>query len=94
MTSRLAAFWARSSPQLRFSIICGWLAVVVLWTITPTSGALFHPLERAKAAGTALHGVDGEKSNDIVNSIVVPAYNEAPNMAPLWATPSINDGTA
>lgn len=81
--ARAKTWLERLSFRAKVSLASSFLAIIALWTITPSSGALFHPLERAQAAGTATSGIDNEQSNDILNSIVVPSYNEGPNLEPL-----------
>lgn len=55
----------------------GLFAVIFIWLITPTPGRLYRPSDHVNPI--TLENQDSE----IVNSIVIPSYNEGPNMAPL-----------
>lgn len=51
--------------------------IVLIWLITPTPRTLYRPKDHVPPKG------DVPETSDIVNTIVIPSYNEAENMAPL-----------
>lgn len=64
--------------RLKFAGAVGLACVVLVWLITPTPRALYHPKNHVPAEGEV------PDNGDIINSIVIPSYNEAENMAPLY----------
>lgn len=63
--------------RLKFAGIVAGVCIVLVWLITPLPRTLYDPKDHVPAAG------DLQDEGDIVNSIVIPSYNEAANMAPL-----------
>ena len=61
--------------RAKLSLGSGLFAMLLLWLVTPTPRMLYHPIAHAVAMNA--------ESQDIANSIIVPSYNEAPNMYPL-----------
>lgn len=70
--------WRGASARLKLCAGAGLFAVLFLWLITPTPRALYRPSDHANPIPSE------NKDAEIVNSIVIPSYNEGPNMAPLY----------
>lgn len=64
-------------PRLKLALVSACIAIVMLWWITPTPRNLYSP--RAHARDTS----EDPQARGILNTIVVPSYNEALNMEPL-----------
>jgi cellulose synthase/poly-beta-1,6-N-acetylglucosamine synthase-like glycosyltransferase len=73
-----ATQWVRKlSSRVKLSLLAGFLAIFFILLITPRSGKLYRPKDH-------FNPIDKDNQDrDIINSIVVPSYNEGPNMAPL-----------
>ena len=82
--------------RLKLSGSIALVCVVFLWLITPTPTKLYNPRDHLRvgtpggaASTTRLEGEPQaqaqfeEDNGEIVNSIIVPSYNEADNMGPL-----------
>lgn len=67
----------RLSSRNKTCLGAGLLAVIFLWLITPRSGELYRPRDHANPIPAE------NQDEEIINSIVIPSYNEALNMAPL-----------
>ena len=65
--------------RLRISLIFGLLVISILWLVSPTPRSLYKPLKHVQAK----IGEGHPSSDGIVNSVVVPSYNEGDNMQPL-----------
>lgn len=79
-TRALRGASAAASARLKLCIGAGLFTVILLWLITPSSGKLYRPSDIQNPI--AVENQDLE----IINSVIIPSYNEGPNMAPLWVT--------
>ena len=70
--------------RLKFAGLVALVCIILVWLITPTPHTLYHPKDHVPQEGEL------DDASDIANTIVIPSYNEADNMAPLYATLSLH----